>query len=68
MLVDAQSEGSRYRHNGESLCCAQAVCVGFGDFSTADIPVTVELVFCISVFVWNACGCSRLSYFPLAAE
>lgn len=51
-----------------SYHCAQAVFVGFENFSTADIPMIVKLVFCISVFVWNACGSSSLRYLLIAAE
>lgn len=66
MLVDALS-GAVDTNTMVSHHCAQAAGVGFENLSAADIPVIVKLVFCISAFVWNACGCSGSSCSPLAA-
>ena len=67
ILVDLLSEDYRYKH-GVSHHFAQAICVGFENFSAVDIPVVVKLLFCISSFVWNTYSCSSLRYLPNAVE
>lgn len=54
--------------NGVSHHFAQAVCVGFGNFSAVDVPVIVKLLVCISFFVCNTYSCSSLRYLPNAVE
>lgn len=61
IIVDVLSEDYRYKR-GLSHHFAQALCVGFRNFSAVDIPVIVKLLFSISSFVWNTYSYSSLSY------